>query len=134
MSNTKAGTIASRASQYEDIRALLRAGQNDEAIVRLCAIGIVSPDDLEAKGLLFDAFCQKRDWVPALVLAEQLAGAQPNDARLQKALIATLSNMKRYNDAIPKALQYIPGRSVQTPPGVVGQTPPPVKQDGDGLI
>jgi formate dehydrogenase subunit gamma len=27
-----------------------------------------------------------------------------------------------------------PGRSVQTPPGVVGQTPPPVKQDGDGLI
>jgi hypothetical protein len=27
-----------------------------------------------------------------------------------------------------------PGRSVQTPPGVVGQTPPPVKQDGVGLI
>jgi hypothetical protein len=27
-----------------------------------------------------------------------------------------------------------PGRSVQTPPGVVGQTPPPVKQDRDGLI
>ena len=56
MSNTKAGAIAPRASQHEDVRALLRAGQNDEAVVRLCAIGIVSPDNLEAQGLVFDAF------------------------------------------------------------------------------
>jgi len=99
--------MARPASQHEDIRALLRAGRNDEAIVRLCAIGIVRPDDLEARGLLFDAFYQKRDWAPALVLAEQLAGARPDDPRLQKAVIATLSNMKRYDEAIPKALDYV---------------------------
>lgn len=107
MPNTAGGTMARPASQHEDIRALLRAGRNDEAIVRLCAIGIVRPDDSEARGLLFDAFYQKRDWAPALVLAEQLAGARPDDARLQKAVIATLSNMKRYDEAIPKALHYV---------------------------
>jgi len=107
MPNTASGTAARPASQYEDIRALLRAGRNDEAIVRLCAIGIVRPDDPEARGLLFDAFYQKRDWAPALVLAEQLAGARPDDARLQKAVIATLSNMKRYDEAISKALGYV---------------------------
>ena len=38
-----------------------------------CArITITQPDDLVAKELLFDAFFQKRDWAPALVLAEQL--------------------------------------------------------------
>ena len=107
MPNTASATMARPASQHEDIRALLRAGRNDEAIVRLCAIGIVRPDDLEARGLLFDAFYQKRDWAPALVLAEQLADARPDDPGLQKAVIATLSNMKRYDEAIPKALHYI---------------------------
>jgi len=92
---------------YDPIRALLRAGKNDEAIVRLCAIVVTRPDDLSAKELLFDAFFQNRDWPPALALAEELARRRPDVARLQKALIATLSNMKRYDEAIVKAAQYI---------------------------
>jgi hypothetical protein len=39
----------------------LRAGKNDEAIVRASSIAIAHPDDLVAKELLFDAFFQKRD-------------------------------------------------------------------------
>jgi tetratricopeptide (TPR) repeat protein len=89
------------------IRALLRAGKNDEAIVRLCAIVVTRPDDLNAKELLFDAFFQKRDWLPALAIAEELVRRRPDVARLQKALVATLSNMKRYDAAIVKAAQYI---------------------------
>jgi hypothetical protein len=92
---------------HDPIRALLRAGKNDEAIVRLCAIAVTRPDDLNAKELLFDAFFQKRDWPPALALAEDLARRRPDVARLQKALIATLSNMKRYDETIVKAAQYI---------------------------
>jgi hypothetical protein len=52
---------------HEPIRALLRAGKNDEAIVRLAGIVVTQPDDLDAKELLFDAFFQKRDWLPAVV-------------------------------------------------------------------
>ena len=72
-----------------------------------CAIVVTRPDDLDAKELLFDAFFQKRDWPPALALAEELARRRPDVARLQKALIATLSNMKRYDETIVKAAQYI---------------------------
>ena len=64
MSNVVSGTMARPASRYDAIRALLRAGKNDEAIVQLCAISIVKPDDSEARELLFDAFFQKRDWAP----------------------------------------------------------------------
>jgi hypothetical protein len=100
--NTKSTT-----SRHDPIRALLRAGRNDEAIVRLCAINITHPDNLVAKELLFDAFFQKRDWAPALALAEDLVHRQPDVARLQKALIATLSNMKRYEETIAQATRYI---------------------------
>jgi hypothetical protein len=41
---------------YDAIRALLRAGKNDEAIVKLCAIAVIRPDDLDVKELLFDTF------------------------------------------------------------------------------
>jgi tetratricopeptide (TPR) repeat protein len=92
---------------YDAVRALLRAGRNDDAIVRLCAILVIRPDDLVVKELLFDAFFQKRDWLPALALADELARRQPDIARLQKALIATLSNMKRYDEAIVQAARYI---------------------------
>jgi tetratricopeptide (TPR) repeat protein len=92
---------------YDAIRALLRAGKNDEAIVKLCAVGTVRPDDLVIKELLFDAFFQKRDWLPALALARDLVRLQPDVARLQKSLIATLSNMKRYDEAITLAFAYI---------------------------
>jgi hypothetical protein len=97
----------SAPSWHDPIRVLLRAGRNDEAIVRLCAINITAPDNLVAKELLFDAFFQKRDWAPALALAEDLVRRQPDVARLQKALIATLSNMKRFEETITQAARYI---------------------------
>jgi len=108
MSNVASGAPLRVAPQvYDAIRALLRAGKNDEAIVKLCAISAIAPDDLIAKELMFDAFFQKRDWLPARALAEDLVRRQPDVARLQKALIATLSNMKRYDDTIVQAARYI---------------------------
>jgi tetratricopeptide (TPR) repeat protein len=107
---TAAGTTPPQpaaAPPHEPIRALLRAGKNDEAIVRLAAIVVTRPDDLDAKELLFDAFFQKRDWLPALALAEELVRRRPDVARLQKALVATLSNLKRFDEAILRASQYI---------------------------
>jgi len=65
---------------YDTIRALLRAGKNDEAIVKLCAIAVIRPDDLDVKELPFDTFFQKRDWLPAL--AEELVRCRPDIARL----------------------------------------------------
>ena len=107
MSDLSGGTSPPPATPHEAIRALLRAGKNDEAIIQLCALTVARPDDLVAKDLLFDAFYQKRDWAPALVLIEQLVRTQPDALRLQKALIATLSNMKRFEEAIAHASRYI---------------------------
>ncbi len=102
-----ATTLAPTPQPYDAIRALLRAGRNDDAIVKLCAIIVTRPNDLVAKELLFDAFYQKRDWPPAFALGEELLRHQPDVPRLQKALIATLSNMKRYEETIAPAFQYI---------------------------
>jgi hypothetical protein len=107
MPKNAGGTIAQPAAQYDPIRALLRAGKNDEAIVLLCAIHITQPDDLTARELLFDAYFQKREWPPALVLAEELVRKRPEAAGLQRALIATLSNMQRFDAAIEQATRYI---------------------------
>jgi tetratricopeptide (TPR) repeat protein len=108
MSNLASGTPLKVAPQlYDHIRALLRAGKNDEAIVIMCAIVVIRPDDLVVKELLFDAFFQKNNWLPALALAEELVRRQPDVARLRKALITTLSNMKRYDETIAQAFQYI---------------------------
>jgi len=107
MSDVAGGAVAQPADKHASIRVLLRAGRNDDAIVQLCAIRITQPNDLVAKELLFDAFFQKRDWAPALVLAEELAQQQPGIARLEKAVIATLSNMKRYDQTIVQATKYI---------------------------
>ena len=59
MSNLLSGTLPQPAERYNAIRALLRAGKNDEAIVQLCAITVSDPQDLVAKELLFDAFFSK---------------------------------------------------------------------------
>jgi hypothetical protein len=107
MSNTSSSAKPRPSPPHESIRALLRTGRNDEAIVQLCALQITQPNDLVAKELLFDAFFQKRDWAPALVLAEQLAEQQTGIARLEKALTATLSNMQRYDETIVQAARYI---------------------------
>ena len=108
MSTTPAGTQSHPPPlPHADIRALLRAGKNDEAIVRLCAITVVNPRDLDAKELLFDAFFQNRNWEPARVLAEELFAARPDLPRLGKSLIVTLSNMKRFDEAIRQARQYV---------------------------
>lgn len=108
MSKLAGSTVTKVAPQvYDHIRALLRAGRNDDAIVKACAVSVIRPDDLVVKELLFDGFFQKRDWLPALALAEELTRLQPDVARLQKALIATLSNMKRYDETITQAYQYI---------------------------
>ena len=101
------GPVRVAPKVYDHIRALLRAGRNDEAIARACAVAVIRPDDLTAKELLFDGFFQNRDWLPAHALAEELVQRQPDVARLQKALIATLSNMKRYDETISQAYRYI---------------------------
>jgi tetratricopeptide (TPR) repeat protein len=91
---------------YAGLRALLRAGRNDEAIVRLCALTVTRPDDLVAKELLFDAFFQKRDYPPAFALINELVRGQPDNVRLQRHMIVTLNNMKRYQEAIPLAARF----------------------------
>jgi hypothetical protein len=65
----------------------LRAGKNDEAIVRACAVAVIRPDDLIVKELLFDGYFQKRDWLPALALAEELVRLQPDVPRLHDAAL-----------------------------------------------
>ncbi|VIO68052.1 Beta-barrel assembly-enhancing protease [Bradyrhizobium ivorense] len=107
MSTPLSGTLPPPAGRYDNIRALLRAGKDDEAIVQLCAMTVSRPDDLVAKELLFDAFFQKRDWQPALALAEELSWRQPDNARLEKARIATLTNLKRYDETIAQATRYL---------------------------
>src|ERR1700689_4884350 len=91
---------------YAGLRALLRAGKNDEAIVRLCALSLTRPNDLVAKELLFDAFFQKRDYPPAFALINELVRSQPDNVRLQRHMIVTLNNMKRYEEAIPLAARF----------------------------
>ena len=71
---------------YDHIRALLRAGKNDQAIAKACAIGVILPDDLLAKELLFNGFFEKRDWLPALAVAKDLVHRQPNVARPESCL------------------------------------------------
>jgi tetratricopeptide (TPR) repeat protein len=108
MSSLKTAAPPKVAPQlYDHIRALLRAGKNDQAIARTCAITVILPDDLLAKELLFNGFFQKRDWLPALAVAQELVRRQPGVARLESLLIATLSNLKRYDEAIAQAFQYI---------------------------
>jgi tetratricopeptide (TPR) repeat protein len=92
---------------YAGPRALLRAGKNDEAIVRLCALTLTRPDDLVAKELLFDAFFQKRDYPPAFALINELVRGQPDNTRLQRHMIVLLNNMKRYEEAIPLAARFV---------------------------
>ena len=56
MSDIVNGAPPHAAPHHAPIRALLRAGSNEEAIGQLCGITVTRPDDLEAKELVFDAF------------------------------------------------------------------------------
>jgi tetratricopeptide (TPR) repeat protein len=107
MRRTLSGSLVNpAAAAYEDIRVLLRAGKNDAAIVKLCAMIVTRPDDLNAKELLLDAFTQSRNWQPALALAEELTAHRPDVPRFRRSLIAMLSNLKRYDEAIAQAMAY----------------------------
>jgi tetratricopeptide (TPR) repeat protein len=92
---------------YDGIRALLKAGRNAEAIAALAGIVLVQPDDLTAKELLFDAFTEQRDFAPALALAEDLLRRQPESKQYLKYVTFTLSNMKRFPEAIAQAARYL---------------------------
>ena len=74
MSETASGPPPRRAPHpYQPIRALLRAGKNDEAIVRLCAITITRPNDLVAGSCCLTHFSRSGTGEPApRLLAEQL--------------------------------------------------------------
>jgi hypothetical protein len=48
MSKAPGGTDPQAVPPHDSIRALLRAGHNDQAIVQLCAIAVTQPDDLAA--------------------------------------------------------------------------------------
>ena len=78
MSKVICGKLAQAPGRHEPIRALLRAGHNDAAIVQLCPIVVTDLRDLVARELLFDAFFQKREWTAALALAEELVGRRPD--------------------------------------------------------
>src|ERR1700722_18878889 len=95
-----------QTDRYAGLRALLRAGRDDEAIVRPRALTVTRPDDLVAKELLFAPFFQKRDYPPAFALIDELVRVQPDNARLQRQMIITLNNMKRYEEAIPLAARF----------------------------
>jgi len=103
----RVSNTGARPSAHEDIRNLLRRGRNDEAIVKLCAILVTAAGDVDAKQLLFDAFYHKRDFATAVILATELAALKPADPRVRRALIATLSDMKCYPEAIAQALRYV---------------------------
>lgn len=112
MVNPISGTVpaAGKLQPHQPIRMLLRAGKNQEAIAELCAILVTRPDDLDAKELLFDAFSHNRNWLPAVALAEDLVRRAPDEPRFQRHLITTLSNMKRYDEALARALPFIEKR------------------------
>jgi hypothetical protein len=55
-------------------------------------------------------FFQKRDRLPALAVANDLVQRQPGVARLESLLIATLSNLKRYDEAIARAAHFYTGK------------------------
>jgi tetratricopeptide (TPR) repeat protein len=92
---------------HEPIRALLKAGKNAEAIAKLSAILLANPDDLAAKELAFDAYTEQRDFAPALALATELAKLRPDSRQYLKLVTFTLSNMKRFPEAIANARRYI---------------------------
>lgn len=100
------GVISFTLRPHEPIRVLLRAGKNDEAISKLRAIIAAHPGDIAAIRILCDAHFQKRDWQSALELAQQLTKLRPQVADYQKLMISTLSNMKRYDEAIAQACSF----------------------------
>jgi hypothetical protein len=105
MSKVMGGTISQATGRHNLVRTLLRAGKAAEAIVQLCAAQITDPDGLVAScstPFTRSAIGRRRWCWPNKLLRQQ-----PDTARLQKALLATLSDMKRFPEAIAQALQYL---------------------------
>jgi hypothetical protein len=101
-----ASVISGALRQHEPIRVLLRGGKYEQAISTLRGIIAAHPSDITAIHLLFDAHFQKRDWQSALTLAQQLTKLRPQIANYEKLVISTLSNMKRYDEAIAQARSF----------------------------
>jgi tetratricopeptide (TPR) repeat protein len=92
---------------HAPIRHLLTASRNDEAIARVAPILAEKPDDLAARELMFDAQFQRRDWAEALAELEILRKAKPDSLRYWVSQISTLSNMKRYAEAVAEATRFL---------------------------
>jgi hypothetical protein len=92
---------------YQPIQQLLRAGRNDEAVALLQPVLEINPGDLAARELMFDAQFQRRSWAEALAEVEVLRKAKPDVLRYRRFQVATLSNMKRYDEAASEALQHL---------------------------
>jgi Flp pilus assembly protein TadD len=91
---------------HQSARTLLRCGKYGEAAEKLEAIVADDPTDAEAIRLLADAYFQQRNWQRAHALAQQLIQLRPEVAEYRKLMIATLSNSKRYDDAIKDASAF----------------------------
>jgi protein involved in temperature-dependent protein secretion len=92
---------------HQPIQQLLRSGRNDEAVALLAPIVASKPDDLAARELMFDAQFQRRSWAEALAEAEVLRKMKPDSLRYRRFVIATLSNMKRYDEVAADARQHL---------------------------
>src|SRR4029079_18550109 len=108
----KVSTLSGRVTlpgqrDYEPIRAMLRAGKTVEAIGHLAGVVLARPDEVTAKELLFDAFTERREFPAALVLAEDLLKRNPASRQYLKYVTFTLSNMKRFTEAIAHATRYL---------------------------
>jgi tetratricopeptide (TPR) repeat protein len=101
------GKIEPPPDLHVPIRQMLRDGRNNEAIARLSEILAAAPNDLPARELLFDAQFQRRSWADALAEVQILRQARPDFARYRIFAISTLSNMRRYDDAIAEAKSYL---------------------------
>jgi hypothetical protein len=108
MSQQVGETLPQASARHDPIRALLRAGNNDKSNRPI--VPDHRPPTLtisSTKNCCLMLFIKNAIGYPRLLSPRKLVHRQPDIPRLQKALIATLSNMKRYDETIVQASQYI---------------------------